>query len=64
MKRMIRASTESWLSELYDSNDILLLLKQIKELQGLYISLMGNDNGPTEIAVGDNVYPLKSNVPR
>ncbi len=61
MKRVIRASAYSSSDRAeFTWGDILLLLKQIKELEGLDITLSKHPNQKTEVLVGDYAYSLET----
>lgn len=64
MKRVIRASENTHKAErMFSMGDFLFLLQQIKELQGLEVSLSKVLHEGTQLVVGDNVYPLKDIFP-
>lgn len=64
MKRVIWASKGTHkVKKMFSMGDFLLLLQQIKELEGLEISLSKIPYEGTQLTVGDNIYPLKDIFP-
>ena len=64
MKRVVRASQGTHkVRTMFSMGDFLLLLQQIRELQGLEISLSKIPNEGTHLTVGDHIYPLRNIFP-
>ena len=67
MKRVIWASKGTYtvgkVKKMFSMGDFLLLLQQIKELEGLAISLSKFPHEGAQLTIGDNIYPLKDIFP-
>lgn len=65
MKKVIRASSNiSTTQEMFTLDDFVCMLRGIKELWGMKISLSKVSNGDTCLVVGDYAYPLDALFPQ